>query len=161
MSQGFKASISESVRTVLLKERRYLQLSETLIIPIKHTILTSKRNASSKTLHNLLHEHHTCAKGWSILIFACVSLNILKLCISFDVCVFCLFVVVVVFCCCFLLLFFCFCFFFFCFFFFFVCLFFFCCFFLLLFFFCFIIFGCMHTSSQNSMRNRFVYDGLV
>ena len=43
-------------------------------------ILTSKRNASSKTLYSLLHEHHTCAKGWSILIFVCVSLNdILKI----------------------------------------------------------------------------------
>ena len=45
----------------------------------RRSILTSKRNASSKTLHNLLHEHHTWAKVWSILIFVCVSLNILKI----------------------------------------------------------------------------------
>ena len=37
--------------------------------------MTSKRNASPKTLHNLLHEHHTGAKGWAILIFIRVSLN--------------------------------------------------------------------------------------
>ena len=32
--------------------------------------LTSKINASSKTLHNLLNEHPTCAKVWSVLIFS-------------------------------------------------------------------------------------------
>ena len=39
------------------------------------TILTSKRNASSKMLHNLLHRHHTCAKLLSVLMFVCVLLN--------------------------------------------------------------------------------------
>ena len=37
--------------------------------------MTSTRNASSKTLYNLLHEHPTYAIGWSILIVVCVSLN--------------------------------------------------------------------------------------
>ena len=45
-----------------------------------NSILTSKRHASPKTLHNLLAEHPTSAKVWSILIFVCVSLNnILKI----------------------------------------------------------------------------------
>ena len=48
-------------------------------------ILTSKRNASSKTLHNWLHEHPTCAKVLSMLIFVCISLNnILKISFSLN-----------------------------------------------------------------------------
>ena len=51
----------------------------------KYHILTSKRNASSKTLHNLLHEQPICAKLWSILIFVCVLLNnILKIWFSLQ-----------------------------------------------------------------------------
>ena len=49
---------------------------KTYLIIDSLSILTPKRNASSKTLHNLLHEHHTCAKVWYILIFVCVSLII-------------------------------------------------------------------------------------
>ena len=48
-------------------------------------ILTSKRNAPSKTFHNLLLEHHTCAKVWSILIFGCLSLyKVLKIWFSLS-----------------------------------------------------------------------------
>ena len=53
----------------------YLCLSEINYVLCTLYTLTSNRNASSQTLLNLLHEHHTRVKMWSILIFVCVSLN--------------------------------------------------------------------------------------
>ena len=61
-----------SCRTLTIK---FFENIVIYITPLNEYILTSKRNASSKTLHNLLHEHHTCAKVLSIVIFVCGSLN--------------------------------------------------------------------------------------
>ena len=70
-----KETLQESIKTnpgSRIRLYRFLAIAFSSTLFIKHIkrqcsgtdlILTSKRNALSKTLHNLLHGHHTCAKG--------------------------------------------------------------------------------------------------
>ena len=66
------SAVYSSFLVLLLEEQQVHQLSQAIEIGIPvsrlNFILTSKRNASPKRLHNLLHVHHTSAKALYVLI---------------------------------------------------------------------------------------------